>query len=317
MQNSKDENEMYKNDIDYVLPVVKKEEQKSGRKKFYVIIAIVFVLVISAVIGSLCVIPKSIQGDWELTVNPEIASATPDEVEDSDRVYYTFSKPSKFGDGTYKTYYDGGVEEGSYKLSEKDSKELINLGTEDLEYKITGLKFLGNAKLVITYPEYTNEETGESTPAQDYVFEQAKAPDYEEMSFGGDGFEIDKKLVGKWVTNERTLEYYMYELPYTQTVEYFDNGIFTIHYESADLALNRYMYYAYTAQNGKITFSLVTDRETQYTVSYDFDENGNLIFTEDSTNGSIFADEFFSTVTYYTPENLSKETAENTSETKE
>ena len=308
---------MYKNDIDYVLPVVKKEEQKSGRKKLYIIIAVVFVLIVSAVVGALCVIPKSIKGDWELTVNPEIASATPDEVEDSDRVYYTFSKPSKFGDGTYKTYNDGGVEEGSYKLSEKNSKKLINLGTEDLEYKITGLKFLGNAKLTITYPEYTNEETGESTPAQDYVFEQAKAPDYEKMSFGDDQFEIDEKLIGKWVTNERTLEYYMYELPYTQTVHFFDNGVFTIRYQSEDLALDRYMYYAYSVNERELSFRLVTSEDDLYSVSYDFDENGNLTFTDDSTNGSIFADAFFSTVTYYTPENLPKEYAENASETKE
>ena len=292
---------MEDNNIDYVLPV-ERDDLKKNNKKWLPIIAVALVVTIAGVIGCSFLWPKSISGGWELVVNPEISQATPDEVEDSDQVYYTFSKPSKFGDGTYKTYYDGGVEEGSYKLSEKDSKELINLGTEDLEYKITGLKFLGNAKLVITYPEYTNEETGESTPAQDYVFEQAKVPNYEKECY--DSYETDSKLIGSFTSNERTLAYYMYELPYTQTVEFSDNGIMTIRYQSQELMLDRYMYYAYTADNNNLTFSLVTDKETEYTVNYDFDENGNLIFTDDSTNGSIFADEFFSTVTYYTKESL-------------
>ncbi len=306
---------MYEKDVDYVLPVVKKEKetQNKNSKMLFIFIAVAVVAIIAGVIGSSYFFPKSINGDWELTVNPEIAQATPDEIKDEDRVYYTFSEPSKYGDGTYKTYYAGGVEEGTYKLSEKDGKELINLGTEDLEYKITGSKLLSNAKLTITYPEYTNEETGQKVPAEDYGFEQSKAPKYENESY--DSFSTDKTLVNKWTSNERTLAYYMYDLSYTETVEFFDNGIMTIHYESSDLALNRYMYYAYTTDKGKLTFSLVTDKDTKYSVTYDFDENGNLIFTEDSTSASIFADAFFSTVTYYTPDNLPEESAENTSAT--
>lgn len=287
----------------------------NNKKRLLVFLLLAIFIVIASMIAFSFIAAKSIQGDWELVANPEISQATPDEISDSDRVYYTFSKPSKFGDGTYKTYYAGGVEEGTYKLSEKDGKELINMGTEDLEYNITGSKLLSNAKLVITYPEYTNEETGESTPAQDYVFEQAKAPKYEEMSFGTDRFEIDEKLIGKWVTNERTLEYYMYELSYKQTVEFFDNGVFTIRYESEDLALDRYMYYAYSVNEGELCFKLVTGEDELYSVSYDFDENGNLVFIDDNTQGSIFADAFFSNVTYYTPDNIPKSTEKSTSAT--
>ena len=72
----------------------------------------------------------------------------------------------------------------------------------------------------------------------------------------------------------------------------------TIRYKSADLALNRVMYYAYTVSDRKLTFSPVTDKDTKYTVSYGFDKNGNLKFTEDKTSASIFADAFFSDVTY-------------------
>ena len=170
------------------------------------------------------------------------------------------------------------------------------MGTEYLEYKITGSKLLGNAKLVITYPEYVNEETGETTPAEDYVFVQSKAPDYSKSSF--DTYKTEASLIGKWTTEERTLPYYMYSLSYTETVEFMKNGIMTIHYKSKDLALDRYMYYAYTVKGDKLTFSLVTDKDTKYEVAFMKDKEGNLAFTNDTTNGSIFADAFFSDVTY-------------------
>ena len=82
-------------------------------------------------------------------MNPEIEQSTLDKVKDSDRVYYTFSKSTGYGDGTYKTYFKGGVEEGKYKLSEKDDKKLIYLETEDLEFNLTGSKAFGNTKLTI------------------------------------------------------------------------------------------------------------------------------------------------------------------------
>lgn len=283
-------------------------------KKSFVISIIIIVAVALIAVGAIVysfLAPKSISGDWELVVNPEITKATPDEVEDSDRVFYTFSNPSEYGDGVYKTYFDGGIEEGEYKLSEKDDKKIINLGTENLEYKITGSKLFGNAKLTITYPEFTDEQTGQKSSAQDYVFIQEKAPEYEKQSY--DSFETDKALVSEWVSNERTLSYYVNELSYTETVKFYDNGIMTIHYESTDFALDRYMYYAYTAKDGTLTFSLVTDKETQYKVSYEFDKDGNLKFTEDNTSSSIFSNEFFADVTYYSPNNLPETYGDDTS----
>lgn len=235
--------------------------------------------------------PPKICGDWEMIVNPELTSSAYDEADSSQKVYYTFSEPGKYGDGEYKTIFDGGIEAGDYKLSEKDGKSYINMGTVDLEYKIEG------SELIVTYPESYDEQTGEKAPAEDYVFIRANAPDYENEAYSS--FETDKNLIAEWVTEERTLPYYTMELSYTETVEFLESGVMVISYDSSDLALDRDMYYAYTAEGGILTFSLVTDKETRYQVSYAFDQNGNLIFENDETSASIFADEVFSDVTYY------------------
>lgn len=282
-------------------------------KRMIIIVTATVVLAVVGLITFMLLTPKSIEGDWEMTVNPETAKATPDEAEKSvrDRVYYTFSKPGEYGDGTYKTCYDGGIEEGTYKLSEKNGKKLINLGTEDMEYTITGSKLFGSAKLTIIFPEQTDEQTGQTTEAQDYVFSQAKAPKYENESY--DSFETDKALTAEWMTNERTLTYSVYTLSYTQTVNFNDKGIMTIRYESTDLMLDRTLYYAYTAKDGALSFSLVTDKETQYTVSYTINSDGNLVFTQDETDASIFSDAFFGAVTYYPPDKLPKSTLDEAS----
>lgn len=266
-------------------------KEKKIQKKKWVIVVLAVIFAAVGVGGFFWLMPKSIEGEWELTVNPEVTKSTPDEANGSQKVYYTFSKPGEYGDGTYKTIYDGGVEEGSYKLSEKDGKKLINLGTEDMQYQLSG------SSLTITFPESTNEQTGQKTPAQDYVFNRAKAPEYDKESY--DSYDTDKALTAKWVTKERKLTYYTSELSYTETVAFTENGIMSIHYESRDLALDRYMYYACTAKDGKLSFSPVTDKKTKYSVSYKFDKDGNLQFTNDKTSGSIFADEFFSGVTYH------------------
>ena len=259
------------------------------KKRIVIVSIIAAVLIAAGVILFLLLSPKTVEGAWELTVNPEIAQATPDEAT-SQKACYVFEKSGQYGDGTYKTYYDGGVEKGDYKLSEKDGKKLINLGTGDLPYVIDG------GKLTITYPAQTDEATGQTTPAQDYIFTRTDAPDYENEHFST--FETDKKLLKSWTTSARTLAYFANELSYTETVKFSDNGVMTIHYESADLALNREMYYAYTAENGKLTFSLVTDKENKNTVAYEFDKDGNLQFKDDNTTSSIFADAVFSDVIY-------------------
>ena len=267
-----------------------------NKKRIIICAAVIAILIAVGVSAFLFLTPNSIEGDWELVVNPEIAKATPDEAQSTQKVYYSFSKPGEYGDGKYKTFYDSGVEEGDYKLSEKGGERFIDMGTGDCAYTIEGSKLFGGATLTITYPETTDRQTGQKTEPQDYIFKTAKAPEYEKESY--EAFETDKKLMGEWVTDERTLSYSATELSYTETVKINNSGIMTIRYESKDLVLDRVMYYAYTVSDGKLTFSPVTDKDTKYTVSYTFDKNGNLKFTEDKTSASIFADAFFSDVTY-------------------
>ena len=280
------------------------KEKFIHKKRFVIPIIIAVALIAVFAVAYSFLAPKSLVGDWELIVNPEITKSTPDEAEDSDNAFYTFGEPDKNGNGVYKTYYDGGVEEGRYKSSEKDGKKFIDLGTEGLEYTISGSKLFGEVRLTIIYPEYTDEQTGEKFPAQEYIFVRVKAPEYENESY--DSFETDNALVAEWTTNERFVSYGDYKLPYTEAVRFNENGIMTIHYESTDLALDRYMYYAYTAENGSLTFSLVTDKETEYTVLYSFDKDGNLSFIEEKAPTSIFADAVFSDVTYYKPDKTQK-----------
>ncbi len=291
--------------IEYVLPVERDDLKPKINKRLIIIISVAaFLLFCGVVVLISFLVPKSVKGSWELVVNPEIAQATADQIEDADRVYYVFGKPNQYGQGEWKTLFDGGVEHYEYKLSEKDGVKKINLGSADLEYKITGSKLLGTAKMTIILPQYTDELTGQVHKAQEYVFKQRRAPDYTKESY--DDFETDSKLLGEWATNERTLSYYYYELSYEETVSFNDNGVMVIRYESEDLALDRYMYYSYTVKDNKITFSLVTDKETKYTVGYEFDKDNNLKFVDDTTSSSIFADAFFGDFTYYTPENLPK-----------
>lgn len=293
-------------DIEYVMPVIKEGESSRSEKEkkkrstvSLIFAAAIFLIVIACVI---LFYPKSVTGEWELTVNPEVAVATPDQIDDADRVYYIFEKPNRYGEGKLSICYQGGIEYREYKLTESDDVEKINLGSVDLDYKITGSKVLGNAKITLIYPEYTDETTGQTVKAQKYVLEQENAPDYKSESY--DDYETDSALLSQWTSNERTLSYFTYLLTYVQTVEFTDDGVMVIHYESADLALDRYMYYAYTAKDNELTFSLVTDKDTKYTVAYEFDDDGNLKFTDDTTTDSIFADAFFGEFTYYTPQNL-------------
>lgn len=273
-----------------------------SKKAIILIIVGAILIVAGLVVGGSFILPKDISGAWELTVNPEIAVATADEIPESEKVYYVFDKPDRYGKGSWHICYQGGIEYYKYELLEEDGTEKINLGSENLIMKITGSKLLGNAKVSLIYPGYTDENSGMSYEAEEYVLEQAKAPDYEKSTYKT--YEVDQRLVGEWATNERSLSYLYYTFYYTETVAVKDNGIMTIHYESDDLGLDRYLYYAYTANDSELTFSLVTDKETEYTVSYEFDENGNLKFTDDRTTASVFADAFFGEVTYYNPKEL-------------
>lgn len=260
------------------------------KKKLLIILIAVVVLVAAGITVYLLFAPKSLSGDWEMVVNPELSKATPDEAESAKKTYYTFSQPGEYGDGEYKTIYDGGIEKGEYKLSEKNGKKYINMGTDDLEYRIEG------STLTITYPARTDEQTGKKLSAQDYVFNSAKAPDYENEPY--DSYLTDNSLLYEWETKDRTLDYYANKLSYTETVKFNGNGVMTIHYKSKDLALDRYMYYAYSADNNKLTFSLVTDKNKKNTVSYKIEKDGTLKFTGDKTASSIFSDAVFSDAVY-------------------
>ncbi len=278
-----------------------KEAKGTSERKWKCLLLILLgvVLFTAGVIGASYVLPKNISGVWELVENPEI---TVSDGAPQESAYYVFDKPDKYGRGEYYTCYQGGIEYFKFELLKENSVEKINLGTENMEYKITGSKLLGNAKLTIIFPEYTDEITGEKHEASKYIFKQAKKPAYEKRSF--EDYNVDKALVGTWTNNERILSYYQYTYTYEQSVEIKDNGIMIIHYKSSDLALDRYMYYAYTAKESELTFSLVTDKDTKHIVPYGFDESGNLKFSDDTTTDSIFADAFFGSFTFYTSDNL-------------
>ena len=154
------------------------EESKSSIKRkliVFMVIALAVVLIAAGAIGVSFLLPEDISGAWELVVNPESDVATADEIPESDRAYYVFEKPDRYGRGDYHTCYQGGVEYDGYELLEENGVKKVNLGSEDMEYKITGSKLLGKAKLTIIFPEYTDEGTGVFYEAQEYVFEQAKA----------------------------------------------------------------------------------------------------------------------------------------------
>lgn len=289
-----------------------KEKFLAKRKLIIIISAVLAILIAAGVVLYFCVFScnsddetvTSFTGAWELTGNPEVAVSTADEIPESEKAYYVFDEPNKYGEGTWRTYYAGGVEHFKYELLEEDGVEKINLGSVNLEYKFSGSRNSGNAKVELIYPEQINENTGEKTEAMTYVLEQASAPDYENSAF--DDFKTDESLLSKWTSNERTVAYYYYDIPYVQTIEFNDNGIMVIHYESEDLTLDRYMYYAYTIADSELTFSLVTDKDTKNTVSFEFDADGNLKFLNDKTASSIFADNIFGDFTYYTDKNLPK-----------
>ena len=278
------------------------KEKKQYKKKRIIILSVILVVLTAVGITLYFYLSKrTFTGAWELTVNPEATQSTADEVPESEKAYYVFDEPDKYGEGSYRTYYGGGVEHFTYELLEEDGVDKINLGSVNLEYKITGSRLFGNAKIELIYPEQTDESTGEKIESIVYVLEQAGAPDYESSY---DDFQTDSSLLNKWTSNERTVSYYYYEIPYVQSIEFKDSGIMVVHYKSEDLALDRYMYYAYSANNGELTFSVVTDKETKYTAAYDFDADGNIIFSDDTSVSAVFGDNIFGYFTYYTEENL-------------
>lgn len=92
-------------------------KQKLNKKRKLLLLAIITIVLIISVLIVFYFINKNsltISGEWEMIVNPEITES--DDGDHSQKVYYTFSVPGKYGDGKYKTIFDGGIEEGDYKL---------------------------------------------------------------------------------------------------------------------------------------------------------------------------------------------------------
>lgn len=284
----------------------KSTHNKSFFKSKWIIVASILLGVIllgAAIIGLSVIVPKNITGAWELVVNPEVKVATEDEIPETEKVCYVFDKPDRYGRGDIRLCYQGGVENLNYELLQEDGVNKVNLGALDMEYTITGSKLLGNAELTLIYPEYTDEETGETYEAQKYIFAQTKDPRYEKESYKD--FKLDSSIIGeKYISNQRALPYFYYEIPYVETIEFTKDGVMIINYQSDELFINRNMYYAYSAENSQLTFSSVLDKETKYTVAYELDSEGNLKFAGDTTTDSIFGDAFFGDYIFYTAENL-------------
>lgn len=279
-------------------------------KKRVILFALVFLFLAAGVVVAISFLgPKTVVGSWELTVNPETAILEDDSVEETERVFYIFEKPDRSGKGTWQIRFNGGVEYYEYQLTKENGTRKINLGSADLTYRIVGSKLFGTAKMTLVYPETTDPGTGETREALEYGLEQRKAPDYGDMSY--EEFKTDDRLTGEWATNARFLTYYTYTLPYNQGVTFTRDGIMTIRYESEQLEIDRYLYYAYSVADGELTFSPVLEKEKSFTVRYGFDKDGNLIFLDDTTSDSIFADEFFGDAVYYPPTKL-PEPPENT-----
>lgn len=297
---------MESKNVEYVLPVVKDDKKSRLSKKKKVILTIVAVILALAIVF-VCILvfaDKTVKGSWLLVVNPEKPSATIDQIDENEKACYVFTEPGEYGDGTYTVYYNSSVEHGEYKLSNKKGVDYINMGTGDIRFEISGNKILGTAKMTLTLG--TDKDNDKKTKESVYVFEQTEAPKYTSMSY--DNYNVDSKLLKKWITNERYLSYMQYKLPYTQTVEFLDNGIMTINYVCEDMLTDVTLYYAYTIDGDKLYFSPVTNKEAKHMFDYKIDSNGNLKFINDTTTQSFNSDAFFSDVTYYTQDNLPQTT---------
>lgn len=307
---------MIDKNTDYVLPI-EREDLKPKKKKWLTSV-IGIVVSIFLVLGSLFIfapnlmMPKNIlKGTWELTVNPDRIAEDDSKLKESDRTFYEFSKIDADGKGTWKSYNNGCVETGEFTIFKKSGKTYINLGGEDLEYKLKGNKNFNKAKFTLIYPEQKDPSTGQVFPASTYVMEQSPNPEYDKNTYNE--YNTDSKILGEWKSNERALQYFTEAIPYNQTVTFNDNGIMNIRYETE--GLNILSYYAYTVKDNKLTFSLVTDLKTKYTVEYNIDEAGNLKFVDTTTTQSpIFGDAFFGEYTYYRPDKISESTEPETIE---
>ncbi len=78
------------------------KEKQNNKKRIIICLVIIAVLIAAGAAAVIFITPNSVEGDWELVVNPEVAKATPDEAQSTQKVYYSFGKPGEYGDGKYK-----------------------------------------------------------------------------------------------------------------------------------------------------------------------------------------------------------------------
>ena len=238
---------------------------------------------------------KTITGTWMREVeNNSSASSTADEVEKI-AVYYTFEKADSDGKGTYYMNVQGEQSKGEYTLSTSGDKKKITIGNSELTYEVTGIKLFGSAKLKLTQDAYTDQTTGQKVDSQTIEMNQDKDPGYDEMSMKD--YKVDKDLVSKWKTDFKISYYYgMYQLDCD--IEIKDNGIMTVHASNSDIGMDSTYYYAYSAENGKMTIKGVTD-EDKNKATLEYKLKDGILTIVDKNNKTIFSESTLGSAQYY------------------
>ena len=125
--------------------------------------------------------------------------------------------------------------------------------------------------------------------------DQDKNPGYDEMSMKD--YKTDKDLIGKWDTEYKISYYYgMYQLDCD--IEIKDNGIMTVHASNSDIGMDSTYYYAYSAENGKITFKGVTD-EDKNKATLEYKLKDGVLTLVDKDNKTMFSESILGSAQFY------------------
>lgn len=118
---------------------------------------------------------------------------------------------------------------------------------------------------------------------------------YDEMSMKD--YKTDKDLIGKWNTEYKISYYYgMYQLDCD--IEIKDNGIMTVHASNSDIGMDSTYYYAYSAENGKLTFKGVTDKDkNKATLEYKLKDG--ILTIVDKNNKTMFSESILGSAQFY------------------
>ncbi len=285
-----------------VLDVASPAKKPGGLFKYInpcIFIAFCIVVVSLLVYGAYTVMNTTVTGAWMYKISYNDTSATADEAKTTqEEAYYVFDKVNEKGKGKFHEYSQGAEQSGNYSVSTKDGKNLITLeynpmAKNELTYEVTGNRLFGTAKLKLIQAAYTDQSTGQEIPEQSIELECSSSPEYDKNTF--DSYNTDEKLTGTWNTDDRKFFYYYTELPYSEKLEFSDNGVLKITYVQSDMYLDRTLYYSYTVDKGKLKIKRATS-DTEEEVKYSI-KNGKLKFT-DKTQSSIFYDAIFGDVEY-------------------